>query len=136
MSDYMLDQGDVRVTDYIPMCTECDDKLATKVVMVDFRSAGQENAIGHEMCGDCAEIISERIKEGLPTADYISQSDAKADKHYNAGWDDAVKSAAKIARAWADSPSCAEPHTDDPCCHVRTGAGIASKILETLEVKA
>lgn len=99
MSEYMLDQGDVRVKDYIPMCTECDRELATKIVMVDFRSAGQENAVGQEMCEECADIISERIREGLPTADAVTESGANADKHYQVGWNDAIESAAKIAKS-------------------------------------
>jgi hypothetical protein len=35
--------------------------------------------------------------------------------------------AAGIADKWALSHSC-KHHTDDPCCHVRTGAAIASAI--------
>lgn len=32
-----------------------------------------------------------------------------------------------IARQWADSKSCTQ-HDDNPCCHVRTGEGIASAL--------
>lgn len=35
--------------------------------------------------------------------------------------------AAKIADGWANSRSC-KAHDDNPCCHVRTGAGIASAL--------
>jgi hypothetical protein len=34
---------------------------------------------------------------------------------------------AQIADLWAKSKSC-DKHDDDPCCHVRTGAGIAERI--------
>lgn len=33
-----------------------------------------------------------------------------------------------VAQGWATSPSCNEVHTDNPCCHVRTGAGIAAAL--------
>lgn len=39
-------------------------------------------------------------------------------------WDKAIE----IAEGWARSPSCLEPHEDNPCCHVRTGAGIADAL--------
>ena len=39
------------------------------------------------------------------------------------------EAAAQIADGWANSSSCRH-HTDDPCCHVTTGAGIAAKLRE------
>ena len=39
-----------------------------------------------------------------------------------------VKAAAEVAHLWAASHSC-DAHDDNPCCHVRTGAGIEEKIL-------
>lgn len=38
-----------------------------------------------------------------------------------------MERAAAVADEWAKSRSC-NWHDDDPCCHVRTGAGIAEKI--------
>jgi hypothetical protein len=38
-----------------------------------------------------------------------------------------LEEAARIADQWADSVSCTN-HDDDPCCHVRTGIGIADAI--------
>lgn len=37
--------------------------------------------------------------------------------------------AAVISDGWATSKSCAS-HDDNPCCHVRTGAGIAAAIRD------
>jgi hypothetical protein len=37
--------------------------------------------------------------------------------------------AARVADQWAHSHSCSA-HEDNPCCHVRTGAGIADAIRQ------
>jgi len=39
----------------------------------------------------------------------------------------AVERCAQVADGWADSKSC-QHHDDNPCCHVRTGTGIAEAI--------
>ena len=58
---------DVKIIDYAPMCTECDEEPATKLVMLDFRSLGQEVAFGNgALCGECATEVADRIREPLP----------------------------------------------------------------------
>lgn len=44
-----------------------------------------------------------------------------------AGWEAGREAAAIIAYKWAASESC-DNHSDDPCCHVRTGATISQEI--------
>jgi hypothetical protein len=39
----------------------------------------------------------------------------------------AIEEAARVADQWANGKSC-DHHDDNPCCHVRTGAGIAAAI--------
>lgn len=45
---------------------------------------------------------------------------------------EAFEECARIADKWAMSASCGR-HDDDPCCHVRTGDGIASAIRRALK---
>lgn len=47
-------------------------------------------------------------------------------------WDKAIA----VAQTWADGPSCST-HDYDPCCHVRTGAGIveALEASRTTDIK-
>ena len=39
----------------------------------------------------------------------------------------------ELASQWADSPNC-NVHTDDPCCHRRTGAMIAQAIRREFQL--
>jgi len=39
---------------------------------------------------------------------------------------------AKVADKWANSKSC-QDHDNDPCCHIRTGEGIAAAIRKAVE---
>ena len=48
---------------------------------------------------------------------------------------DQIELAAKVADQWANSASC-DQHDSDPCCHVRTGAGIAAKIRTLARAQA
>jgi hypothetical protein len=41
---------------------------------------------------------------------------------------------AQIAEVWANSKSC-KHHDNDPCCHIRTGAGIAAAIRHGSETE-
>lgn len=43
-------------------------------------------------------------------------------------WEQGRDAASEIAHRWATSKSC-DQHSDNPCCHVRTGAGIFYKIV-------
>lgn len=43
-----------------------------------------------------------------------------------------MEDAAKIADLWATSTTCTI-HDENPCCHVRTGAGIADAIRAELK---
>lgn len=42
---------------------------------------------------------------------------------------------ARVADQWAESKSCSS-HDENPCCHVRTGAGIAGAIRRRAHVSA
>lgn len=43
-----------------------------------------------------------------------------------------LEKAADKADEWANSHSCTH-HDDNPCCHVRTGAGIAAALRQLME---
>lgn len=107
--------------------------------------------------GQCAEDLIEAIASALSTArdealeaaaNYREQLKAvealvrelqtKLDKcraSFTNARDEQREVDARVADGWARSPSCSEEHTDNPCCHVRTGAGIAAAIRANRETK-
>lgn len=61
-----LDAGDVGVQEIEREdCDECAGEAATHYVLIDFRSAGLSREIGR-YCQACAEMVANRIRDGLP----------------------------------------------------------------------
>lgn len=61
--------------------------------------------------------------------------DRRSANAYADGLRAGVEAAAVVSDGWANSKSC-DSHDDNPCCHVRTGAGIATTIRTlTPEIK-
>lgn len=70
----------------------------------------------------------DKVNRGLLTGDHLYpllEAVAAAVRQEQAERD------AQIADQWANSQSCGH-HTDNPCCHVRTGASIAEAIRSAL----
>lgn len=81
--------------------------------------------------GDClSEIIRLRMRD-CGWAEALDCLVAFAKRHGKLERLRGMENAANIADLWATSQSCAE-HSENPCCHVRTGAGIAEKIRANL----
>lgn len=59
--------------------------------------------------------------------EHVIQETAAALRDRPDGYRQGIEDAARVADAWAQSHSCAN-HDDNPCCHVRTGAGIRDAI--------
>lgn len=62
----MLDRSCVTIEDFKPLCRECDEAPATKVVMLDAWNNGMVVNFGMEMCVECAEEVAERLRDSLP----------------------------------------------------------------------
>jgi hypothetical protein len=62
----LLDSDCVSIKPFIPMCTECDELPATKVVMLDALNNGMNVNFGSEMCAECANEAADRLRESLP----------------------------------------------------------------------
>ena len=60
-----ITKSDVTVEKIEEICHECEGRPATHVVLVDFRSAGMQEAVGR-YCRACAKKIASRIQDGLP----------------------------------------------------------------------
>lgn len=62
----MLTCDCVTVEDFMPVCTECDEAAASKVVMLDAVNNGMTTAFGGQMCEECANEVADRLRESLP----------------------------------------------------------------------
>lgn len=65
--DIRLEQDDVTVVEIHDECDDCTVGPTTHAVVIDFRTAGMQHAIGR-YCHSCAETVAARIREGLPPA--------------------------------------------------------------------
>lgn len=69
--DIRLDKNDVTVEEVIEECSECAGTItgSSFVVMIDFRSAGTTAPFNDaRYCRRCAQMLAERIRDGLPAA--------------------------------------------------------------------
>lgn len=76
------------------------------------------------------EIANSAIE--LYTHTEIKELAARITSFAEAEYRRGVEDAAKVTDRWAGSASCTT-HDNDPCCHVRTGAGIANHVRALLE---
>jgi len=78
---------------------------------------------------DWSDVVIEKRRLAADRVAAVAQAQAKfaqedIENTVRVAVAQAVERCAKIADGWASSKSCMY-HDDNPCCHVRTGAGIA-----------
>jgi hypothetical protein len=122
-----------------PQTQEADERVAQKLAEKLFNYAcivtGGVTIFDYETARN---ILLEALRAAKShQADSLNQQDVERAwsrvavlEEYNvAEFDRGLEVAAQMADQWATSQSC-KYHDDDPCCHVRTGAGIATAIRE------
>lgn len=80
-------------------------------------------------------LKTREIINGLRVGDFIAQADkvTMITEALRQVASEERERAASVADKWATSESC-EIHDNNPCCHVRTGAGIAAAIRSLEEL--
>lgn len=112
----MNTEAEVVETELLPSCRpapELDNETLVDVLIQSYmRSAQTVSKIQHDRWVECKAEVLKRLTRASTSTDYIR----------------GLEDAAKVADGWAQSRSCSS-HDYDPCCHVRTGAGIRDAIL-------